>query len=149
MAETIAFLTKRGIPVMGHIGLMPQQVQTAGGYRSVGHSEHETSKIRRDAHAIGGSGAFAAVIEGTVEPLAREVTTAMHIPTIGIGASSACDGQVLVSDDILGLFSDFTPRFVKRYDELGKRISAAAAAYAEEVRSRQFPAAEHTFKRRS
>jgi 3-methyl-2-oxobutanoate hydroxymethyltransferase len=84
-----------------------------------------------------------------VEPLAREVTAAMHIPTIGIGASSACDGQVLVSDDILGLFNDFTPRFVKRYDELGKRISAAAAAYAEEVRSRQFPAAEHTFKRRS
>ncbi|MBY5394113.1 3-methyl-2-oxobutanoate hydroxymethyltransferase [Rhizobium leguminosarum] len=149
MAETIAFLTKRGIPVMGHIGLMPQQVQTAGGYRSVGHSEHETSKIRRDAHAVGGSGAFAVVIEGTVEPLAREVTAAMHVPTIGIGASSACDGQVLVSDDILGLFNDFTPRFVKRYDELGKRISAAAAAYADEVRSRQFPAAEHTFKRRS
>lgn len=105
---------------MGHIGLMPQQVQTAGGYRSVGHSEHETSKIRRDAHAVGGSGAFAVVIEGTVEPLAREVTAAMHVPTIGIGASSACDGQVLVSDDILGLFNDFTPRFVKRYDELGK-----------------------------
>ena len=84
-----------------------------------------------------------------MEPLAREVTTAMHIPTIGIGASSACDGQILVTDDILGLFNDFQPRFVKRYDELGKRVADAAAAYAEEVRSRKFPAAEHTFKRRT
>lgn len=149
MVETIAFLTARGIPVLGHIGLMPQLVHTAGGYRSVGHTEHETSKIRRDAHAIGGSGAFAVVIEGTVEPLAREVTSAIHVPTIGIGASSACDGQILVSDDMLGLFNDFTPRFVKRYDELGKRAAAAAEEYAADVRSRKFPAAEHTFKRRT
>ncbi|MBB3593986.1 3-methyl-2-oxobutanoate hydroxymethyltransferase [Rhizobium sp. BK529] len=149
MVATIGFLTARGIPVLGHIGLMPQLVHTAGGYRSVGHSEHEAAKIRRDSHAIGGSGAFAFVIEGTVESLAREVTAATPVPTIGIGASSACDGQILVSDDILGLFNDFTPRFVKRYDELGKRVSAAAADYAADVRARRFPAAEHTFKRRS
>jgi 3-methyl-2-oxobutanoate hydroxymethyltransferase len=149
MAETIAFLVARGVPVLGHIGLMPQQVHTAGGYRSVGHTEHESAKIRRDAQAVGGSGAFAVVIEGTVEPLAREVTAAMHVPTIGIGASSACDGQILVSENMLGLFDEFTPRFVKRYDELGKRIAAAAADYAVDVLSRRFPAVEHTFKPRA
>jgi 3-methyl-2-oxobutanoate hydroxymethyltransferase len=149
MTETIAFLTQRGIPVLGHIGLMPQQVHTAGGYRSVGHTDLEMTKIRRDAHAVGNSGAFAVVIEGTVEPLAREVTAAMRVPTIGIGASVACDGQILVSEDMLGLFNDFTPRFVKRYDELGNRASAAAENYAADVRSRRFPAAEHTFKQRT
>ncbi len=149
MVETIAFLTARGIPVLGHIGLMPQQVHTAGGYRSVGHSDGEVAKIRRDAEAIGNSGAFAVVIEGTVEALAREVTMSIPVPTIGIGASVACNGQILVSDDMLGLFNDFTPRFVKRYDELGKRIGVAAGAYAQEVRSRTFPADEHTFKRRA
>jgi 3-methyl-2-oxobutanoate hydroxymethyltransferase len=148
MVETIGFLTARGIPVLGHIGLMPQQIHTAGGYRSVGHSEHDTAKVRRDAHAVGGSGAFAIVVEGTVEPLAREVTAAIPVPTIGIGASSACDGQILVSDDMLGLFNDFTPRFVKRYEELGNRVSRAAEEYAREVRSREFPTPEHTFKRR-
>jgi 3-methyl-2-oxobutanoate hydroxymethyltransferase len=149
MVETIAFLTARGIPVLGHIGLMPQMVHTAGGYRSLGHTEGEASKIRRDALAVGGSGAFAMVVEGTVEPLAREVTASVHVPTIGIGASAACDGQILVSDDMLGLFTDFKPRFVKRYDELSQRVSAAVAEYADDVRSRRFPAAEHTFKPRS
>ncbi|MCQ1839386.1 3-methyl-2-oxobutanoate hydroxymethyltransferase [Neorhizobium galegae] len=149
MAETIAFLTARGVPVLGHIGLMPQQVHTAGGYRSVGHSDEEVAKIRRDADAIGSSGAFAVVIEGTVETFAREATASIPVPTIGIGASVACDGQILVSDDMLGLFSDFTPRFVKRYDELGKRVGAAVAAYAADVRSRAFPTEKHTFKRRS
>ncbi len=148
MAETIVFLTARGVPVLGHIGLMPQQVHTAGGYRSVGHSEKEVAKIRRDAETVGNSGAFAVVIEGTVETLAREVTASISIPTIGIGASAACDGQILVSDDMLGLFNDFTPRFVKRYDELGKRVGVAVEAYAGDVRSRAFPAEEHTFKRR-
>lgn len=148
MTETIAFLTTRGVPVLGHIGLMPQQVHTAGGYRSVGHSQQESERICRDATAIDGSGAFAVVIEGTVEVLARELTAAMHVPTIGIGASAACDGQILVSDDMLGLFNDFTPRFVKRFDELGKRVSSAASAYADEVRHRAFPAEVHTFKRR-
>lgn len=149
MADTIAFLTVRGIPVLAHIGLMPQQVHTAGGYRSVGHSEQESEKLRRDAIAIGSSGAFAVVIEGTVEPLARELTGLIDVPTIGIGASSACDGQIMVSDDMLGLFNDFTPRFVKRYDELGQKVSKAVETYAREVRARQFPAAQHTFKVRS
>ncbi|OHV80149.1 3-methyl-2-oxobutanoate hydroxymethyltransferase [Rhizobium sp. LCM 4573] len=149
MAETIGFLTARGVPVLGHIGLMPQQVHTAGGYRSVGHSQREGEKLRCDAGAVGGAGAFAIVIEGTVEPLARELTSLIDIPTIGIGASSACDGQILVSDDMLGLFNEFTPRFVKRYDELGQRISKAAGEYAADVRARRFPGPEHTFKPRS
>ncbi|MBO9195420.1 3-methyl-2-oxobutanoate hydroxymethyltransferase [Rhizobium sp. 16-449-1b] len=148
MVETIAFLTARGIPVLGHIGLMPQQVHTAGGFRSVGHSEEEAAKVRRDAHAIGESGAFAVVVEGTVELLARELTGALRVPTIGIGASPACDGQILVSDDMLGIFSEFTPRFVKRYAELGTQVSAASAEYAADVRSRRFPANEHTFRQR-
>jgi 3-methyl-2-oxobutanoate hydroxymethyltransferase len=146
IAETIAFLVARGIPVMGHIGLMPQQIHTAGGYRSVGHSAQEADKIRLDAAAVGQSGAFAIVVEGTVETLAREITSTIGVPTIGIGASAACDGQILVSDDMLGLFSEFTPRFVKRYDELGKRVDAAVEAYADEVRSRLFPAEQHTFR---
>jgi 3-methyl-2-oxobutanoate hydroxymethyltransferase len=145
MVETIAFLTARGVPVCGHIGLMPQQVNTAGGYRSLGHSESETAKIRRDARAVGGSGAFAVVVEGLVEPLAREVTASIHVPTIGIGASAACDGQILVVDDMLGLFTDFTPKFVKRYAALAKTIEDAAHAYADDVRSRRFPGREHTF----
>lgn len=149
MAETIAFLVARGIPVMGHIGLMPQQVQTAGGYRSVGQSAQEADKIYRDAAAVEQAGAFAIVVEGTVETLAREITAAVGVPTVGIGASSACDGQILVSDDMLGLFSEFTPRFVKRYDELGKRVDDAVKAYAAEVRCRAFPSEEHTFKPRS
>lgn len=145
MAETIAFLVTRGIPVMGHIGLMPQQVHTAGGYRSVGHSPEEAEKLRRDATAVDQAGAFAIVIEGTVEALARELTLAVTVPTIGIVASVACDGQILVSDDMLGLFSEFTPRFVKRYDELGTRIDAAVKSYSDEVRSRLFPTDRHTF----
>ncbi len=148
MAETVAFLTSRGIPVCGHVGLMPQQVNTAGGYRSLGHSEDETAKIRRDALAIGGAGTFAVVVEGTVEPLARELTACLQVPTIGIGASPACDGQILVSDDMFGLFDDFKPRFVKRYAELGAVVANAAAAYADDVRNRRFPADEHTFRPR-
>src|SRR5690606_30423018 len=101
MADTIAFLVERGLPVLGHIGLMPQQVRVAGGYRSVGHSDVEINKIKIDADAIGRSGALGLVVEGTVEPVAREVTAAVPVPTIGIGASIACDGQILVSDDIV------------------------------------------------
>ncbi len=148
MAETIAFMVERGIPVLGHVGLMPQQVHVTGGYRSVGHSDAETERIKADAKAIGTSGAFGLVVEGTVETVAREVTAALPVPTIGIGASPACDGQILVSDDMLGLFNDFTPRFVKRYEELGQRVTSAAAAYADDVRARKFPADAHTFKRR-
>lgn len=146
MAETIAFLVSRGVPVFGHVGLMPQQVNTSGGYRSKGHSDKEADKIRRDARAVDAAGAFAMVIEGTVEPLAREITGTVAAATIGIGASPACDGQILVSDDMLGLFNDFKPRFVKHFAELAEVISGAAADYAAEVRARTFPGPEHTFQ---
>lgn len=145
MAETVEFLVRRGIPVFGHVGLMPQQVNTVGGFRSLGRDAEEANLIRRDAQAIADAGAFALVIEGTVEPLAREITQTLSIPTIGIGASSACDGQILVSDDMLGLFQDFTPRFVKRFTELAPQVSEAAKAYADEVRARSFPGPEHVF----
>uniref|UniRef100_A0A7C1SZ48 3-methyl-2-oxobutanoate hydroxymethyltransferase n=1 Tax=Agrobacterium albertimagni TaxID=147266 RepID=A0A7C1SZ48_9HYPH len=146
MAETVAFLVSRGVPVFGHIGLMPQQVNTSGGYRSKGHSEAEQDKIRRDAKEIDEAGAFAMVIEGTVEPLAREITTTVKAATIGIGASPACDGQILVSDDMLGLFNEFKPRFVKHYSELAEVIEKAAEGYAAEVKERVFPGQEHTFQ---
>ncbi|MCD7110777.1 3-methyl-2-oxobutanoate hydroxymethyltransferase [Rhizobium sp. DKSPLA3] len=145
MAETVDFLSSRGIPVLGHVGLMPQLVNTTGGYRSLGRTEREAAKIRRDAKAIDDAGAFAIVVEGTVEPLAREITASLRAPTIGIGASPACDGQILVSDDMLGLFNDFKPRFVKHFAELAPQISAAAEAYAAEVKARSFPGPEHTF----
>lgn len=149
MAETVHFLTGRGIPVFGHIGLMPQLVNTIGGYRSMGRSVQEAEKIRRDADAISAAGAFAIVIEGTVEPLAREISAVLNIPTIGIGASAACDGQVLVSDDMLAIFNDFKPRFVKHFAQLAPTISKAAEEYANEVRARTFPGPEHTFQIKS
>src|SRR5437868_5704426 len=145
MAETVAFLARRGVPVMGHVGLTPQAVNALGGYRSRGHAQAERDKIRRDGVAIAEAGAFALVIEGTAESLARELTQAVAVPTIGIGGSPACDGQILVMDDMLGLFAEFTPRFVKRYRRLGDEIRAAAREYAEEVRQGRFPAAEHTY----
>src|SRR5690606_9664794 len=143
IADTVKFLVRRGIPVFGHVGLMPQQVNTVGGFRTLGRSDEEAKQIRRDAKAIADAGAFALVIEGTYEPLAREITETLAIPTIGIGASAACDGQILVCDDMLGLFQDFTPRFVKRFAMLAPQISDAAKAYAEEVKARNFPGAEH------
>jgi 3-methyl-2-oxobutanoate hydroxymethyltransferase len=146
MAETVAFLSSRGIPVMGHIGLMPQLVNATGGYRSLGRSDAEAEKIRRDARAIDDAGAFSIVIEGTIEPVARDISADLRSVTIGIGASAACDGQVLVSDDMLGVFTEFKPRFVKHFADLAPQISAAAAAYAEEVKARTFPADEHTFQ---
>jgi 3-methyl-2-oxobutanoate hydroxymethyltransferase len=145
MAETVAFLVKRGIPVMGHVGLTPQAVNQLGGYRSRGHDAGERRKILADGVAIADAGAFSLVIEGVNEGLARELTGAVAVPTIGIGASPACDGQILVTDDMLGLFAAFTPKFVKRYDNLGDRIKAAASAYAGEVRQGRFPAPEHTY----
>lgn len=148
MAETVAFLTARGIPVCGHIGLMPQQVNTTGGFRTLGRTDKEADKIRNDATAIAEAGAFAIVVEGTIEPLAREITAALAVPTIGIGASPACDGQVLVCDDMLGLFNDFKPRFVKHFAELAPQVSKAAETYAEEVRARTFPGPEHVFQPR-
>jgi 3-methyl-2-oxobutanoate hydroxymethyltransferase len=146
MAETVAFLSSRGIPVMGHVGLMPQLVNATGGYRSLGRSAAEAAKIRRDAHAIDDAGAFSMVIEGTIEPVAREISEGLKAVTIGIGASAACDGQVLVSDDMLGVFTEFKPRFVKHFANLAPEISAAAAAYAEDVKARRFPGEEHTFQ---
>ncbi len=149
MAETIRFLVERGVPVCGHIGLMPQSVQVAGGFRATGRQEGEADKVRADARAVDDAGAFAVVLEGVLEPLAAQITREVSLPTIGIGASPQCDGQVLVADDVLGLFTDFTPRFVKRYAELGAQIGPAAAAYADDVRARRFPAAEHCFNVRN
>ncbi|WP_114395373.1 3-methyl-2-oxobutanoate hydroxymethyltransferase [Oleisolibacter albus] len=148
MAETIEFLVRRGVPVMGHIGLTPQAVNALGGYKARGRSDAEQEKILDDARAVAEAGAFSVVIEGVVEPLARKITESVPIVTIGIGASAACDGQVLVSDDMFGLFSGFTPKFVKRYAEIGQTMAEAARAYAEDVRARRFPAAEHTFAER-
>jgi len=145
MAPTVRFLAERGIPVCGHVGLMPQSVHTAGGFRAQGKDAAQAAKVAADANAIAEAGAFALVIEGTVEPVARAITESLAIPTIGIGASPACDGQVLVTDDLVGLFGDFTPRFVKRYAELAPTIDQAVAAYAEDVRQRRFPGPEHCF----
>ncbi|BAI72575.1 3-methyl-2-oxobutanoate hydroxymethyltransferase [Azospirillum sp. B510] len=145
MAETVAFLTARGIPVMGHVGLTPQSVNTLGGYKAVGRDAEAAERIAADARAIAEAGAFTLVIEGTMEPLARRITEEVAIPTIGIGGSPACDGQVLVTDDMLGLFGAFQPKFVKRYANLGETVSEAAAAYAAEVRTRAFPGPEHCF----
>lgn len=149
MAETVRFLTQRGVPVCGHVGLMPQAVNVAGGFKATGRSDEEAQGVARDAEAIAEAGAFAVVLEGTVEPVAASITAAIAVPTIGIGASAACDGQILVTDDVLGLFRDFTPRFVKRYAELSDQITSAAEAYAQDVRARRFPGPEHCFQPRA
>ena len=138
IAPTVAFLAARGIPVIGHVGLTPQAVNTLGGYGARGRSEAEAAKIAADARAVADAGCFALVLEGVLEPIAAAVTADVACPTIGIGASAACDGQVLVVDDLLGMFSR-TPRFVKRYEDMAGRVSAAAAAWAADVRSRAFP----------
>jgi 3-methyl-2-oxobutanoate hydroxymethyltransferase len=145
MAETVRFLVERGIPVLGHIGLQPQSVNVIGGFRAQGRNEAEADRVMADARAIAKAGAFAIVIEGTKEPVARRVTEAIPVPTIGIGASPACDGQILVTEDILGLSGVHKPRFVKRYAELGQAMTAAAQAYADEVRARTFPGPEHCY----
>ncbi len=145
MAETVRYLTQRAIPVCAHVGLMPQAVNVAGGFKATGRSDEEAKQVTRDAEAMAEAGAFAVVLEGTLEPVAAAITASISIPTIGIGASPACDGQILVSEDVFGLFSDFTPRFVKRYADLSGKISDAAASYAADVRARRFPAMEHCF----
>ena len=144
MAETIGFLTRRGVPVMAHIGLTPQSVNTLGGYPVVGREEGGAT-VMADARAVEAAGAFAVVLEKVPVGLAARITQALTIPTIGIGAGVHCDGQVLVVDDMLGMFSDFKPRFVKRYAELGAAASAAIATFAADVRGRRFPAAVHGF----
>lgn len=144
MADTIEFLVARGIPVMAHIGLTPQSINTLGGYKVQGRGE-AADALLADAKAVSEAGAFAVVLEKVPEKLANEITLAIDIPTIGIGASSQCDGQILVVDDMLGLFTAFKPKFVKRYASLGEQGEAAIAAYAEEVRARAFPATGHVF----
>lgn len=145
MAPTVAFLGRRGIPVIGHVGLTPQAVNMLGGYGARGRSEAEAARILADARAVADAGCFALVLEGVMEPLAAQITRDVACPTIGIGASAACDGQVLVTDDMLGMF-DRTPRFVKRYDDLAARVSAAAAAYAAEVCARDFPGEDQVYR---
>lgn len=145
MAETVAFLAERGIPVMGHVGLTPQAVNVLGGYAARGRSDAEAEKIVGDAKALDEAGAFAIVVEGVVEPIAISVTEGVSCPTIGIGASAQCDGQVLVCEDMLGMF-ERVPRFVKRYEEMAEVISRAAATYAAEVRDRSFPGEAQTYQ---
>lgn len=145
MADTIRFLTERGIPVLGHIGLQPQSVHALGGFHAQGRTEKEAARVIADGKAVAEAGAFAMVVEGTAEAVAHRLTDIVPIPTIGIGASPACDGQILVTEDILGTFDVFKPRFVKRYAELGSAISAAVSAYAEDVRARRFPGPEHVY----
>ncbi len=145
MAETVDLLVRCGIPVMGHVGLMPQSVNAFGGFKAQGRDEAAADRICNDARAIAGAGAFAIVVEGVPEPLGRRITEEISVPTIGIGASPACDGQVLVTEDILGLFGDFKPNFVKRYAELTPTVEEAARRYAAEVRAREFPSAEYCF----
>lgn len=144
MAETIAFLIERGIPVMGHVGLTPQSINTIGSFRAQGREEADWARIEQDALAVAHAGAFSLVIEAVAEPLARKLTAAVKIPTIGIGASVACDGQILVMEDMLGL-SPRVPKFVKRYTQLGPSIDKAIADYAAEVRARTFPGPEHVY----
>jgi 3-methyl-2-oxobutanoate hydroxymethyltransferase len=147
MAETIAFLVERGVPVMGHIGLTPQSINAIGSFRAQGRDEADWGPIQEDARAVVQAGAFSVVIEAVAEPLARRITAAVPIPTIGIGGSVACDGQILVLEDMLGL-SPRVPKFVKRYGDLGPAIETAVAAYARDVRARAFPGSEHVYSMR-
>ena len=147
MASTVRFLSERGIPVMGHVGLTPQAVNMLGGYGARGRTQAEADKIVADAVAIAEAGAFAIVIEGVVEPIAIAITQAVPCPTIGIGASAQCDGQVLVAEDMLGLF-ERTAKFVKKFDDMAGHISRAAETYAADVRSRSFPGADQVYQPR-
>jgi 3-methyl-2-oxobutanoate hydroxymethyltransferase len=147
MADTIAFLVERGVPVMGHVGLTPQAINALGSFRAQGREETDWAPIETDARAVADAGSFAVVLEAIAEPLARRITAQVGIPTIGIGASAACDGQILVLEDMLGL-SPRVPKFVKRFGDLGPSIEQAVKGYAEEVRARTFPGAEHTYPMR-
>ena len=144
IADTIAYLVARGVPVMGHVGLRPQSVLVDGGFRAKGRTSAERKQVLDEAKATAAAGAFSVVVEGVAESLAAEITATIGVPTIGIGGSAACDGQILVTDDMLGLF-DWTPKFVRRYADLRAEIGRAVAAYAEDVRARRFPAAAETY----
>ena len=146
IAPTIAYITERNIPVMAHIGLQPQSVLKDGGYKIKGRTNEEASKLLADAKDIEKAGAFAAVIEGTIDTVARNITQYIDIPTIGIGASSSCDGQILVTEDMIGLITDHTPKFVKKYACLAENIDQAVTDYATEVKSRAFPDENYTYK---
>lgn len=145
MAETIRYLTLRGIPVMAHIGLTPQSVNVMGGFKTQGRQKSQWASLSADAKAVAEAGAFAVVLEGMVAPLAEKITKQISIPTIGIGASAQCDGQILVLEDMLGLSSS-VPKFVKEFATLGAQIAGAAEAYASEVRARSFPSAANTYE---
>ncbi|MDE2463034.1 MAG: 3-methyl-2-oxobutanoate hydroxymethyltransferase [Alphaproteobacteria bacterium] len=144
IAETVHYLSERGIPVMGHIGLTPQMFNVLGGFKTQGRTEAEWPAIEADARAIDAAGAFAVVLEGMAEPLAAKITAEVAIPTIGIGASAQCDGQILVMEDMLGLNPN-PPKFVRQYATLGPQIEHAVRAYAEDVRARRFPGEENIY----
>ncbi len=144
MAETIRYLVDRGIPVMAHIGLTPQSINVLGGFKAQGRLEADWARIEEDARQVNDAGAFSVVLEAMAEPLAKRISQAIAIPTIGIGASPACDGQILVMEDMLGL-SNRVPKFVKEFGNVGAVIDGAIASYAQEVRARTFPAPEHTY----
>jgi 3-methyl-2-oxobutanoate hydroxymethyltransferase len=146
MADTIAYLVEHDIPVMGHIGLLPQAVEKDGGFKIKGKTSQETARLIEDAKAIEQAGAFCFVLEGTIEKAAREITAAVSIPSIGIGASGACDGQVLVTEDMLGLSGGHVPKFVKVYNDLEPRITDAIKHYAQDVRMRVFPSEPYTYR---
>lgn len=145
MAETINFLTQRGVPVLAHIGLQPQSVNALGGYAARGKAAAEAEAIVADARAVADAGAFAMVVEGVVAPLAARITATVRVPTIGIGASAECDGQILVTDDMMGVTFGHVPKFVRRYADVGNAMREAAQAYAEDVRARRFPSEEHLY----
>ena len=144
LAETVRYLTERGIPVMGHIGLTPQAANVTGGFRARGRTQDEWPAIEADAAAVAEAGAFAIVLEGMAEPLAAKITKQISVPTIGIGASAECDGQILVMEDMLGL-NPSPPRFVRQYASLGAEIEQAVRAYAVDVRARSFPGVENVY----
>ena len=144
MAEIVAFLVRRGIPVMGHVGLRPQAILAEGGFKAKGRTDSERDRVLAEARAVAEAGAFCIVIEGVAESLAREITETIDAPTIGIGASAACDGQVLVVNDMLGMF-EWTPKFVRKYADLRTEIDRAAAAFASDVKTRRFPAEVETY----
>lgn len=145
MAETVGAIVDAGIPVLGHIGLLPQKAENRGGFKIQGKDDEGARQVMRDAHAISEAGAFATVIEGTVEAVARDVTEQISIPTVGIGASPACNGQILVTHDLVGLYADFTPKFVKKYADVGRVIEDAIGDYANDVRDGKFPTFDHCF----
>ena len=146
MAKTINFLVERGVPVMAHIGLTPQSSNTMGGFKTQGRNENSWAEHERDAQVVTDAGAFSIVLEGMVEPLAAKITKQIAIPTIGIGASADCDGQILVLEDMLGLNSSVVPKFVKLYGNLGEQIEKSVANYAKEVRDRSFPSDDQVYR---